>query len=126
MVLCEDARLEGPPPRRLNVYGLMLRLRSDAGVFPVRLPMVCAFLALRNGRGTGTGMVSAVHDDTGRVVWNSAPQEFNFGTDPLEFRGAYFRVRNAIFPAAGAYTFEFRYNSVVLASQSLIVVGSQS
>jgi hypothetical protein len=125
MILCEDARLEEPPPRRLNIYGLMFRLRSEAGTFPVRCPKICALLVLRNGRGTGTGVVSAVHDDTGIVCWRSKPQTLDFGADPLEFRGAYFRGENAIFPAPGAYTLEFRYNGVVLATQSLDVLGSR-
>src|SRR5262249_23047381 len=125
MILCEDARFEGPPPGRLNVYALTFRLNSRGGIFPRHFPNLCAFLLLRNGRGTGIGQVVGVHEDTGRVVCRSAPQNLNLGTDPLEFRGAFFRMKNIVLPAKGAYTFEFRYNGVVLATQSLIVRGSQ-
>jgi hypothetical protein len=104
----------------------MMSLRSTNEVFPAHFPEFCIFLALRNGRGPGVGMISAIHEDTGDVIWNSGPQPLNFSSDPLETRTLFIRVKNADFPAAGAYSFEFRYNGVVLASQSMIVEGSQS
>ncbi|HEY1378447.1 MAG TPA: hypothetical protein VGF55_16735 [Gemmataceae bacterium] len=123
MILCKDVRLEGPRPKRLNLYGLMIGLTSASNAFPAPFPDFCVFLALRNGRGPGTGDVSAIYEDTGEVCWNSGPHSLNFSSDPLEFRTLAIRVTNAVFPAAGAYMFEFRYNGTVLATQSLIVTG---
>lgn len=122
MIVCEDARLEGQNARRLNIYGLLLRWRSPTSTFPQICPQLCIFLVLSNGRGTGTGVISAIHEETGLVCWR-ATQTLRFGNDPLAFRGAYFRVKNAIFPVPGAYTLEFRYNDAVLAAQTLKVEG---
>jgi hypothetical protein len=124
MILCQDARLEGPKPRRLNVYGLMTRLRSPSGAFPAPVPEFRTLLALRNGRGSGDIVITAICEDTGMVCWSSAPQRINFGINPLETRWVNIRIKNVVFPNAGAYSFEFRYNGIVLASQSLIAVGS--
>jgi hypothetical protein len=126
MILCQDVRLEGPKPRRLNVYGLMTHLRSPNGVFPAPVPEFCVLLALRNGRGSGVIVISAASEDTGAVCWQSAPQPINFGPDPLETRWVYLRIRRAVFPSAGVYSFDFRYNGIGLASQSLIVEGGPS
>jgi hypothetical protein len=123
MILCEDALFEGPGPKRLNLYGLILRLNAGGGHFPMCFPKLCAFLALRNGRGTGSGQVLGVHNDTGMIVCRSTPRTFDFGNNPLEFRGGFFRMNNTVFPAAGAYTVEFRYNGIVLAAQSFDVLG---
>ncbi len=123
MILCKDVRVEGPKPKRLNIYGLMMHLRSPNGAFPAHFPEFFVFLALRNGRGPGVGMISAIHEDNGEVIWNSGPQPLKFSSDPLQTRTLFIRVTNAEFPAAGAYSFEFRYNGIVLALQSLIVAG---
>jgi Family of unknown function (DUF6941) len=124
MILCKDARLEGPKPRRLNIYGLMTHLRSPKGAFPAPIPEFCTLLALRNGRGSGEIVISAVCEDTGAACWNSAPQRINFGTDPLETRWLNIRIKKVVVPNAGVYFFEFRYDGIVLASQSLVAVGS--
>jgi hypothetical protein len=126
MILCEDARFEGDGPGRLNLYGVILRLSARGAAFPMHFPNLCAVLALRNGRGTGTGQVQGVHADTGLVVCRSAPRRFDFGNNPLQFRGAFFRMKNTVFPAAGAYTVEFRYDGILLATQSFDVVEGRS
>ena len=125
MILCEDARFEGEP-KQLNLYGLTLRLNSRGRPFPKRLPRLCVFLVLRNGRGKGVGHVSGFWEDTGKIVCRSAPRRFDLGNDPLKLRSAYFMLNNTVIPAPGAYTFEFRYNGVMLATQSLDVLGSLS
>jgi hypothetical protein len=124
MILCEDARFEGPLPGQLNIYGLMLRQRSNVSVFPVRLPTLCAFVTMRNGRGIGIAKVTATHEDTGLICWASSVRQFDFGYDPLEFRGAYFRGKNVVIPAPGVFRFEFWYNGILVATQTLDVLGS--
>lgn len=125
MILCEDARFEGPHPGSLNIRAVTYRLRSRSGKFPKRFPSLCALLILRNGRGSGTGQVIGVHEDTGRIICRSEPEKLNLGADPLEFRVTFFRFKDLVVPAVGAYTFEFRYNGVVVATQSLIVRGNE-
>ena len=126
MILCKDVRLEGPRPKRLNLYGLMMGLTSPSDAFPAHFPEFCIFLVLRNGRGPGVGVVSAIYEDTGEVSWISGPHPLNFSSNPLEFRTLSIRVTNVVFQAAGAYSFEFRYNGAVLATQSLTVTGVNS
>lgn len=126
MILCKDVRLEGPSPKRMNVYGLMTHVQSPIGAFPAHIAEFCILMALRNGRGPGTAMISAVNEDTGETCWNSVPMRINFGADPLETRWLSFRMKEVTFPNAGVYSVEFRYNDIVLASQALIVTGSNS
>jgi hypothetical protein len=126
MILCKDARLEGPKPKRLNIYGLMTHLGSLNSVFPAPVSEFCVLLALRNGRGSGVIVISAACEDTGVVCWNSTPQRINFGTDPLETRWVNIRIKKVVLPNAGVYFFEFRYDGIVLASQSLVAVGGNS
>jgi hypothetical protein len=123
MILCNDVRIEGSNPKRLNVYGLMTQLESPGGAFPAPVPEFCVLLALRNGRGHGSATLSALNEDTGSACWNSVTLPINFGPNPLETRWLSFRVSDVTFPNAGVYAVEFRYNGAVLASQSLIVTG---
>jgi hypothetical protein len=104
----------------------MTRVQSPIGAFPARLPELCILMALRNGRGPGIAVISAVNEYTGETCWNPVPMRINFGADPLETRWLSFRVKDVAFPNAGVYSVEFRYNDVVRASQSLIVTGSNS
>jgi hypothetical protein len=126
MVLCEDARLEGPPPGQLNIEALTYRLKSGSGRFPSYIPKLCALVVLSNGRGQGIGEVIGIHEDADRTFYRSGPQELDLGDDPLEFRVAFFHMKNVVIPAAGAYTFEFRYNGEVLATQALVVRSGRS
>jgi hypothetical protein len=121
MILCEGAQLEGIP-ERLNVYGLTAQLAAPGGTFPAFMPLLCAVLVLRNGRGTGFGQVLGMHAETGVAICRAGPRRLNFGRDPLRAFVERFRMRMVRFPAAGAYRFEFRYDNVVLATQSFDVV----
>jgi hypothetical protein len=125
MVMCEDARSEGSP-ERLNVYGLTPQLAAPGGTFPIYMRTLCALVVLRNGRGTGIGQVLGIHADTGVAVCRSPSRRLLLGNDPLRAHAAKFTVRMVRFPAAGAYTFEFRYDDAVLATQSFDVVEDRS
>ena len=124
MIMCEDARLEGVP-KRLNIYGLTVQLSAPDGTFPVYMPTLYAVLALRNGRGAGMGRVVGMHAENSIVICRSAARRLNFGHDPLQVQVAPFRMRMVRFPAAGAYQFEFRYDDIVLATQSFDIVGGK-
>jgi Family of unknown function (DUF6941) len=125
MVLCEEARFEEPGPTRLNLYGLTVQLSARGGAFPMYMPSLAAVVALRDGRGTGVGQVVGLHADTGLTICRLPPRRFNFGSNPLQIRVSVFQLRMVRFLAAGAYTFVFRYDAVVLATQSFDVVAGQ-
>lgn len=123
MIICNDARFAADSRHVFDIDGLTLRLRVP-GEFPYKCPKLCVLLAVRGGRGTATGRLSVEYEETGARVWQTEPQSYTFGDDPLAFQGVYFRMRNAPFPLPGVYVFKFWYNdSVVLAEQSLIVEG---
>ena len=81
---------------------------------------------LRNGHGPGSGSIACVNEETSRTCWVSTEQTYQLRNDPLSFRATYFRVRNCVFPTAGVYNIEFRYNGVALAAQSLLVEGKRT
>ena len=122
MILCKDVRLEGSTPKQLNIYGLMTSLQSVTGNFPVALPRILRTIGpTERPRSWGRRNHGDLRGHRrGLLEFGSAASDLH-GADPLQFRWLFIRVKNADFPAAGAYTFEFRYNGGVLASQSLIV-----
>ena len=121
MLMCQDARSEGAP-ERLNIYGLTAQLAAPGGRFPIYMRTLFALVVLRNGRGTGIGRVSGMHTDTGVAICRAPARRLNFGHDPLRAHAVKFMMRMVRFPATGAYTFEFRYDEVVLATQAFDVV----
>jgi hypothetical protein len=125
MLLCDHVGADADNPRRINAYGLMIRLRSLDGHFPILCSQFCTYLALSNGRGRGFGQVVAVRVENGEIVWNSRAHLMDFGTDPLLMHGFSFQMQNCEFTALGPYAIEFRYNGVAIAEQTLIVEGTQ-
>jgi hypothetical protein len=73
------------------------------------------------GRGSGEITVAVVRADSERLVFTSLPHTLSFGTDPLAVRGLVFRLQNGVFPDAGLYWVEFRYNGKAIARQPLLV-----
>jgi hypothetical protein len=122
-VLCDYVAPDPDNPRKINAFGLTVRVRSLDGRFPTLCEQLSTYLALSNGRGRGVGQVVAVRVETGEVCWATAPQPIDFGTNPLAIHAFSFRMRNCVFPAPGPYAIEFRYNGVAIADQTLIVGG---
>lgn len=120
-VLCDEVRLNPNNPRKINAYGLTVRLRSVDGRFPLVCRQLCTYIALSNGRGRGVGQVVAVEVDTGKVCWATSSQSIDLGVNPLAIHAFNFRMRNCVFPAPGAYAIQFRYNGHEVAEQTLIV-----
>jgi hypothetical protein len=123
MLLCDDVRPNEANPNRHDIVGLMTRLWSDTGAFPMICRQLCVYVIVTNGRGRGTGLVACVHEETGLTIWRTVSRELRFGNDPLAIQGDYYRMRDVIFPVPGVYNFEYRYNGIVLATQSLVVKG---
>jgi hypothetical protein len=111
MLVCDDVQTDPANPHKVNVFGLIGTIRSVADPpFPLCHPQLCVYLVLTGGRGTGETTVAVVQADSDRLVFASLPHTLSFGTDPLAVRGLVFRILNGVFPEAGLYWVEFRYN----------------
>jgi Family of unknown function (DUF6941) len=126
MLLCDEVSADPENPRRINAYGLMIRLVSRDGQFPLLCERFCTYLTVANGRGQGIGQVVAVRVETGEIAWASKSHKMSFGANPLTTHAYSFQMQNCVFPAPGPYAIEFRYNGIAIAEQTLIVEGPRS
>jgi hypothetical protein len=111
MILCDDWGTDPNNPRRVNILGLLSNIQAiDQPPYPLLYPEFCVFLALTEGRGTGTAQIVCVMEETGRQVFETPQRSIAFGPDPLEVVGVAFRIRDAYFPKAGLYLIQFWYN----------------
>jgi hypothetical protein len=120
-VLCDTIARDPENPRKINAYGLLVRVRSLDGRYPTLCKLLTSYLSLSNGRGKGVGQVVAVRVETGEECWATTAQDLDFGANPLAVHALSFRMENCLFPAPGPYAIEFRYNGVAVAEQTLIV-----
>jgi len=122
MLLCEDVRTDPANPKKVNVFGLVSTIQAvpDAA-FPVCHPELCVYLQVTGGRGTGEGKIVAVQADTEQVVFTSSPHPIALGADPLAVLGLVFRIQDCIFPQAGLYWIQFRFNDNIIAEQPLLL-----
>ena len=124
MILCEDVRPDPVTPHKLNLFGLVNTIQSfESPAFPLRLQELCILLQLTSGRGTGRANIAAVYADTDQRIFQSPAHSLTFASDPLSVAGVIFRVQDCVFPWAGLYWIQFRYNGKLLASQPLMVKG---
>lgn len=109
MLLCEDVRTSRDNPSQVDVFGLVSAIRSLADPpFPLRYPVLCVYLQVTEGRGTGEGKIVAVHADSDHVAFATEAYHISFGPDPLAVMRIIFRVRNCIFASPGLYWIEFK------------------
>lgn len=98
-------------PRRVNISGLLSNIRSlDQPPYPLLYREMCVFLALTEGRGSGTGQIVCVLEETGQKIFETPKRQISFGSDPLEVVGVPFRIRDCRFPQARLYLVQFWYN----------------
>ena len=122
LILCDDARIDPNNLLRINIYGLMTRIRSTAiPPFPVMQPLLSALLVLSGCQGTGLLTLRIVRSEDGSVVFRNRPRPVRFAGDPSESIGITFRVRNCSFPAAGVYWVEIEYDGTILIRQRLLL-----
>jgi len=89
--------------------------------FPYELDLLCAFASLSNCRGTGEIDVCIVEADSSNQVHRMGPLSITFGQDPLRVFGLPIRLRRCVFPNAGLYWVQLRYNGREIAQQDLLV-----
>jgi len=122
MLLCEDVRPEPNRPNKVDVLGMIGKVEAvGEPAFPMRLPILCVYLEVAGGRGTGQARIDCRHADSGRRVFSSLTHTVTFPPDPLAVRSLLFRIRNCTFPAPALYWVQFWYNNRTLAEQPLVV-----
>jgi hypothetical protein len=122
MLLCDDFRHDPSAPNKVDILGLVSTIQSHGDPpFPLHHPLLCVYLELTGGRGTGQANIAIRQADTGLVLSLTAPHAVTFPPDPLAIRGLGFRILDCVFPTPGLYWVQFCYNQNVLAEQSVLV-----
>lgn len=122
MLLCEDVRRDPHKPNKLDILGLINSVEAvGEPPFPVGLPVLCVYLSVTGGRGTGQARIECRHADSGQVVFSGPTHTLSFPPDPLAVRSLVFRMRECLLPSPALYVVQFWYNGKPLAEQPLIV-----
>ncbi len=123
-LLCDDVRTDPANYLRLDILGLIMRIRStQAPPFPFVHPQFCVLVVWTEGRGTGELRLRVVQADTGRVIFRNRPRTVRFSGAPTDVNGMRFRIQNCSFPSAGLYWVECLFSGTVIARQRLSVAG---
>jgi hypothetical protein len=114
MILCEDVVADPGNPRRLSLIGLLNAIRSTGDQpYPLLYREICIYVQMTECAGLGEFRVQLYHADSGSLIFETNSYEREFGDDPLEVHGMFFRIKNCRFPGPGLYLFEFCYNGIV-------------
>jgi hypothetical protein len=122
MLLCDDVRVSLNDPRKVNIYGLLSKIRpmAEGTGYPFRHSF-CVYLVLTGGRGTGEGRIVLVHADTNEPTYVGQPHLIKWDPDPLKVQAVVFRLPSCEFPQPGLYWVQFRYDDQTLSQQPLEV-----
>ena len=121
-VLCQDFLIDPGRPADASIVKLIHSIYSkEKPPFPYLMDEICAFAGLSNCRGTGKFEVCVVEADSGETVHQMAAMPVDFGLDPLRFFGLPIRIRRCVFPNAGLYWVQLRYNGREIAEQDLLL-----
>lgn len=110
-------------PTRVSLEGIVSAIRlGERQTYPV-VRTLRVFVQLTEARGTARIGLSVIASSTNDVLYSSDDRPVQFGNNPLAVVGIPFRIRDLQFPRADYYWVRFRYNSIVLAEQSIRVIG---
>ena len=122
MLLCDDIQPHPSNPNKMDVLGLVSTIHAVAEAdFPLHVPMLCIYLEISGGRGTGQARIDCRQADSDLVRFSSLTHELTFPPDPRAVRGLVFRLVDCLFPQSGLYWVQFCYNRQILAEQPLVV-----
>jgi hypothetical protein len=120
MILCDDA--QKAPSGKESVMGICAFIRSEGDPpYPHRHPLLCVYLLMTNGRGTGSVRILVRHATTERVVAGTPPRQLGFPSDPLHVHSLVLRILNCPFPEPGLYYVDFHVDGVAIASEPLLL-----
>ena len=122
MLLCEDVRRDPNNPNKVDVLGLLSTVRAvGEPAFPLHLPVLCVYLEVSGGRGTGQARIDCRQADSGQILFSNPSHALTFSPNPLAVRFLIFRITDCFFAEPGLYWIQFRYNQRILAEQPLVV-----
>lgn len=120
MVLCDDVQ-QGPSGKH-NVMGVTSFIRSEAEPpYPHSHPLLCVFLLLTIGRGTGSVRILVRHAASGEEIAGTSLRTLNFPRDPLQVHSLVFRVLGCRSPEPGLYYVEFEVDGKPIATEPLLL-----
>jgi hypothetical protein len=89
-----------------------------ANQYPFRLPKLCVFLVLTDGRGQGIAKLQLIDDATDQLLVEFS-HLLTWPPNPLIVAGIPWRLSDLEFPQPGMYRIEFLYDDQYLAHQTL-------
>ena len=122
MILCDRCFANPAKSRQFTVVNLLTNIQATHNrEFPYVYPKMCVFLALTEGRGSVTGHVACVFDETGETTFRTPDRRLTFGSDPLEVRPFLYSILQCKFHVPGRYTVQFWCENELLAQCPLRV-----
>lgn len=117
---CEDVHVDLQDHRRITILGLINNIQAkDENPYPLTYRELCVFLALTDCSGTRDGWIVCVIEETGEVVFATAPRPIPFSPDRLQIVGVLFRIQDCRFPLPGLYSIQFWYDGVRVSERPL-------
>lgn len=122
LIICDDVQVDPDNAYRVTIAGLISAIRSvEEPAYPLLYPELCVFLQFVECRGPAEGRVEIRHADTDQVAFRTRTRTIPFVKSPLDVMVVTFRIRNCLFPSAGLYMVQFRYNEQMIAEQPLLL-----
>src|SRR5688572_22470741 len=110
--LCDDVRPDPKNLHRLDIRGLIVKIRSSARPpFPLSGQTFSVLSIMTHGHGSGKLQPRISDESSGTVIFRSVPRQVRFVGDPQAVLGIVFRVRNCTFPRTGLYWVELVYSA---------------
>lgn len=120
-VACDDV-VASNSLHKVSLQGLTHTIQVKPGVsFPITHPVLCLYVVLSGGVGTGRMEAVVVDADTEEDLFGSTPHDYHHPADRHHVAGITFRLRNCVFHRPGLYWVEFRHDGMVLRRVPLIV-----
>jgi hypothetical protein len=123
MLVCDAVGAGGAADRpTVNIAGMAHVVRAGPGEsFPLTYPVLCVYLVLTGGVGTGRGQVIVADGDTDQPQFGTPVHDIRHPADRHDIQGVVFRLLDCVFPRPGLYWVEFRHDGMVLRREPLIL-----
>jgi hypothetical protein len=121
MILCKDATAEPGTAGSMNIHGMLSAItRQPDDSFPLRYPLVCAYIEFTSGRGEGKVRLEISHAGTEAVIFRSKTYKVVLGNNPLAVNTLRFRIKNCTFPEEGLYWVDLYWNNKSVRREALL------
>ena len=122
MLICDDVQRGSETRPKLNVIGLVHRIRAKPGQqFPIQHTGLCVYLVLTGGSGTGQIQVRITDAESDVGLVETPIHEFEHPPDRHAISGLAIRIAACIFPHPGLYWVEFHHDGNMLRREPVSV-----